>query len=79
MFTGQKWTNVSVGEMFCFFVLMIIISLEHRNMGGYIYYFHRPPLIHVGTLYNVRIIGYNPWDRVIMTLARFKTFICVSS
>ena len=45
------------------FEITLIIILEPRKMGGYIYYFQESPLVHVGPGYSVRLRGYEPWDK----------------
>ena len=39
LFAGRKCKNISVSEMVHFIRIIIIISLEPRNMGGCVYYF----------------------------------------
>ena len=39
LFIGHKWETISVGEIFCFFGVALIIILEPINMGGYVSYF----------------------------------------
>ena len=72
LFMGRKWNYISVGEMVCFFGVMLRMILEPMNMGGYVSYFQKSPIITVGPGYSIRLRGYEPWGRSIMTLTRFK-------
>ena len=72
LFLGHKWENIRVGEMVRFFGIMLRISMEPRKMGGYASYFQDPPVIRLGVSYSVRLTGFDPWAREIMTLLRFK-------
>ena len=36
LFIGWKWKNISVGEMVGLFSIMLGISLEQKNIGGYV-------------------------------------------
>eukprot|EP00957_Ditylum_brightwellii_P036212 2743588-Ditylum_brightwellii.AAC.1 len=34
LFIGRKWTNITWGEMVCFFGILLWINMEPRRMGG---------------------------------------------
>ena len=53
LYLGHKWRNIIVGEMVCFFGIMLRISMEPRKMGGYVSYFENNPIIRIGGNYCV--------------------------
>ena len=46
--------------------------MDPRKMGGYVSYFQEVPLIHMGVGYSIRLGGFKPWSKEIMTLVWFN-------
>ena len=67
-FLGNKCNNINVREMILFFGRMMIISMEHRNVVGYISYFVNNNTINIGGHYAVHLCGYDTWAIDIMSL-----------
>ena len=64
--------NIHFSGIIRFFVIMVWISIEPRNIGGWPSYFADDPVIHLGCLYSVQIRGYDAWSKYFTTLIRFK-------
>ena len=72
LYIGHKPMNITVGEIIRLFGIMLRISIESWNMGGYLYYFVEDPMINLGHGYSVQPRGYNAWREDVMTIIRFK-------
>ena len=54
------------------FGVMVHISIESRKMSGHVSYFVVKPSINYGGKFNVTLRGYVHWEKIVMTLIRFK-------
>ena len=52
--------------------MMLWISIEPRNMGGYTSYFMEDTIIHLYHGYYVQLRGYDDWTKYVMNIIRFK-------
>ena len=68
---------ITVGEIIRLFIIMMQISIEPLEMGGYPSYFVEGPMIHLGRGYSVQLRGYDTWGIYVMTLIIFKQ-ICIA-
>ena len=59
LYLGHKWTNITVGEIIRLFGIMLRISIETWEMGGYLSNFVEDPIIHLGCGYGVQLWGYD--------------------
>ena len=72
LYLGYKWTNITVGEIIRLFKIILRISIDPHNMGGYPYYFVEDPMIHLGHVYSVQLRVYDAWGKYVMTLTILK-------
>ena len=68
LYLGQKWTNINVGEIITFFGIMMRISVEPCNMGGYLSYFVEDLMIQLYHIHAVKLRVYDYWGRYIMPI-----------
>ena len=72
LYLGHIWMNITVGKIIRFFGIVMQISIEPRNMGGYPSYFVEDSMVHLGHVYYVQLRGYDAWSKDIMTLILLK-------
>ncbi len=71
-FGGSPWSNISVQEMIQFHGMVLKMSVDHKELGGYASYFTEPFSVNLSRSYCVLLTDYPAWAVKIMTLRRFK-------
>ena len=71
-FGGYTWVNITVEEMIRFHGMILKMSVDDRNLGGYGAYFNEIHQVNTGTDYFIVLEGFPAWAAKIMTLPRFK-------
>ena len=72
LYLGNKWVNIIVGKIIVFFGIMMGISIEPCNMGGYLLYFLWYTMVILGRGDAMQTRVYNYWGKYISTLIKFK-------
>ena len=72
LYLGYAWENITVGEMIRFFGIILRISMEPRNMGGYTSYFEEDPVVILGSGYFCKLREYQSWAKDGVPLVRFN-------
>ena len=62
---GMEWIHITVQVMLYFYGVMLRISIDNRNLGGYTYYFKSISIICCGQGYTVSLEAYVGWDNKI--------------
>ena len=72
-FGEDSWSNISVQEMIRFHGIIIRMSLEHRELGGYVSYFPEPITIHLSKDVSIELEDLPAWGlKAGFSLHRFK-------
>ena len=71
-FVSYSWVNITVEEMIRFHGLILKMSVDGRNLGGYQAYFIEKHQVNAGTNYYIELDGFPAWAAKVMTLQRFK-------
>ncbi len=69
------WKNTSQKlRLSTILVLGVILkmSIDNRQLGGYVSYFQAPNIIHCSPIESVQLTHYHPWEREVFSLWRFK-------
>ena len=71
-FGGYTWANVTVQEMIRFHGVLLKMSIDNHNLGGYEAYFIENQQVNLGRDYHVTLTGYPAWAAKVMTLQQFE-------
>ena len=71
-FGGSKWSNISVQEMIRFHGMILKMSIDDRELGGYTAYFTEQMSVNCLRSHSVKLTDYMAWGLKIMSLHRFK-------
>ena len=71
-FGGYKWRNITLTEMVNFKGVILKMSVDDRNLGGYKSYFEQPMSVILGQDYSVDLTNYPAWAAKVFKLYRFK-------
>ena len=71
-FGGSKWSNISVQEMIRFHGMILKMSIDDRELGGYTAYFTEEMSVNCSRSFSVKLTDYMAWGLKIMSLRRFK-------
>jgi hypothetical protein len=69
---GLKWSNITVGEMSVFLGILLRISMEPRDLGGYRAYFSAENrVVQLGSNKSIEILNTKGWAQHYMNFQRF--------
>ena len=71
-FAGYAWHDITVEEMYRFHGVVLKMSIDDRNLGGYEAYFDDVIQINLSQDYNVKVSDFPPWAKNVFSLHRFK-------
>ncbi len=71
-YVGSNWSNITVEEMVRFLGIILKMSIDHRELGGYSCYFTNKNTVNLGRRYFVELNDYPAWAVRVMSLRRFK-------
>ncbi len=71
-FGGSPWSNISVQEMIQFHGMVLKMSVDHRELGGYASYISDPFSVNLSRSYSVLLTDYPACAIKGMTLRPFK-------
>ena len=74
---GSPWSSISVQEMIQFHGMVLKMSVDHRELGGYASYFTDPFSVNLSRSYSVLRTDYPAWAIKVMTLRQFKQICAV--
>ncbi len=70
-FSGSTWSNISVQEMVQYHGVVLKMSVDHRELGGYVPYITEPFLVNSSRNYGL-LTHYPAWALKLMPLHQFK-------
>ena len=76
-YAGSNWSNITVEEMVRFLGIILKMSINNRELGGYASYFANRKSVNLGRRYYVELNDYPAWADQGMSLHSFKQ-ICTS-
>ena len=67
-FGGSPWTNITVQEMVRFHGVLLKMSVDNRELGGYKSYFTERLSVNLSRTYSVELTNYPAWALKVMSL-----------
>ena len=63
----SPWSNISVQEKIRIYGMVLKMSVDHRELGGYASYFTEPFSVNLSRSYCVLLTDYPAWAIKVMT------------